>query len=323
MAKKLTFTRYIWFIDQARFQKHPNTRTLAEKFEISPVQAQRDIEFMRDQLNAPLNYIAGEKGYELADHAFNLPTVWVEDEELLLLAIAKELIRDPDSKKILNGFFRKIAINSRQDLAAVERYVSYKGMGSYKQQSGILGLLLEALLRELQVEILFKDYWGHPEKSGWRRITPCHLLFYRANWYVLARDRETLRTFSLARIEQVRLLEESAADAMPVQEIRALIDGKFGIFITDTGNPVVQVKLRFLPEIAQFAGSVIFHPEQQVEVLADGSLVVSFPSTINRELIGEVLRFVDQVEILAPDELHCEVRKILEKGLVRISSQHS
>jgi len=323
MAKKLTFTRYIWFIDQAKKQKHPNTRTLAEEFEISQVQAQRDIEFIRDQLNAPLNYVAGEKGYELTDHAFNLPSVWVEDEELLLLAIAKELVRDPDSKKILNGFFRKIAINSRQDLAAVERHVSYKGMGSYRQQSGILGLLLEALLQQRKVEILFKDYWGHPEKSGWRKITPYHLLFYRANWYVLARDHDKLRTFSLARIEQVRLLEEAAGAAMPDQEIRALIDDKFGIFITDTDNPVVQVKLRFLPEIAQFTGSVIFHPAQQVEAFPDGSLTVSFPSTINRELIGEVLRFADQVEILAPDELHCEVRKILEKGLARISSQHS
>jgi len=320
MAKKLTFTRYLWFIDQARKQKHPNTRTLAEKYEISPVQAQRDIEFIRDQLCAPLNYVAAKKGYELTDHAFSLPSVWVEDEELLLLAIAKELIRDPDSRKILDGFVHKIAINSSQDLAEVERYVSYKGMGSYRQRSGILSQLLDALLLQRKVEILFMDYWGHPEKSGWRTITPCHLLFYRTNWYVLARDRDKLRTFTLARIEQVRLLEEAAGAAMPVQEIRELIDDKFGIFITDTDNPVVQVKLRFLPEIAQFTGSVVFHPAQQVEECADGSLTVTFPSTINRELIGEVLRFADQVEILEPPELKDELRAILRRGLINLGS---
>jgi len=97
-----------------------------------------------------------------------------------------------------------------------------------------------------------------------------------------------------------------------------LIDRKFGIFITDTDNPVVQVKLRFLPEIAQFADSVVFHPDQREESCGNGSLIVSFPSTINRELTGEVLRFADQVEILEPDGLKDEFRTILRRGLTNL-----
>jgi hypothetical protein len=49
-TKKLTFSRYIWFIDRAGKEKFPNASSLAKEFEISRDQAQRDIEFMRDRL---------------------------------------------------------------------------------------------------------------------------------------------------------------------------------------------------------------------------------------------------------------------------------
>ena len=65
MAKKLTYTRYIWFIDQARRGRHSSTTKLMAQFEISLAQAQRDIEYMRLFLSAPLKYEAGYKGYEL------------------------------------------------------------------------------------------------------------------------------------------------------------------------------------------------------------------------------------------------------------------
>ena len=35
MAKKQTYTRYVWFIDRASRGKQPNTTKLMEKFEIS------------------------------------------------------------------------------------------------------------------------------------------------------------------------------------------------------------------------------------------------------------------------------------------------
>lgn len=47
MAKKLTYSRYVWFIDRAKKGKHPSTTSLMAKFEISLAQAQRDIEKVR------------------------------------------------------------------------------------------------------------------------------------------------------------------------------------------------------------------------------------------------------------------------------------
>jgi hypothetical protein len=63
MGRKLTYERYQWFHGQVKGGRFPNARTLAEKFGISGKQAQREIEFFRDRLNAPLLYDRGGKGY--------------------------------------------------------------------------------------------------------------------------------------------------------------------------------------------------------------------------------------------------------------------
>lgn len=61
MGVKNIYERFVWFDNQVRAKKYPNTTTLAEQFEISTKTAQRDIDFMRDRLNCPLQYDPGEK----------------------------------------------------------------------------------------------------------------------------------------------------------------------------------------------------------------------------------------------------------------------
>ena len=61
MGVKNIYERFVWFDNQVRAKKYPNTTTLAEQFEISTKTAQRDIDFMRDRLNCPLQYDPVEK----------------------------------------------------------------------------------------------------------------------------------------------------------------------------------------------------------------------------------------------------------------------
>ena len=52
------YQRMIWFHNRVVEKAYPNAGTLAEQFEISNRQAQRDIEYIRDSMNAPLLYIS-------------------------------------------------------------------------------------------------------------------------------------------------------------------------------------------------------------------------------------------------------------------------
>ena len=93
----------------------------------------------------------------------------------------------PIHKKILAELLRKDRRQQpRWDLSAVGHAVSYKGMGHYRQKAGILNPLLDAILNRHPVEILHQEVFGPVREPSWRKVTPLHLLFYRANWYLLA-----------------------------------------------------------------------------------------------------------------------------------------
>lgn len=84
----------IWFHNRVVENVYPNAGTLAERFEISSRQAQRDIEYMRDPMNAPLEYCAKERGYRY-EKEYVLPSFFLSEGERetvrLLAEQSKEL----------------------------------------------------------------------------------------------------------------------------------------------------------------------------------------------------------------------------------------
>lgn len=78
--------RILWFDQQVRGQNYPNRKSLAETFEISIRQAQRDIDYLRDSLLAPIEYDSKYKGYYYLDNSFIVPHVYINKEQKELLS---------------------------------------------------------------------------------------------------------------------------------------------------------------------------------------------------------------------------------------------
>lgn len=61
--------------------KYPSLKKLIETFEISYRQGQRDIEYMRDFLGAPIEYSSKYKGYFYSGN-FSMPTIYLSADEI-------------------------------------------------------------------------------------------------------------------------------------------------------------------------------------------------------------------------------------------------
>lgn len=85
--------RIQWIDAQIRAKRYPNSRSIAEHFEISLRQASRDIEYLRYSLNAPLKYSAYHNGYCYTSEAFTLPQFFIGEEEKMALAYLAEQYR--------------------------------------------------------------------------------------------------------------------------------------------------------------------------------------------------------------------------------------
>ncbi|MDO9349728.1 MAG: hypothetical protein Q7U55_00625 [Deltaproteobacteria bacterium] len=56
MGVKNIYERFVWFDNQVRAKKYPNTTTLAEQFEISTKTAQRDIDMKEDAIDDTFSF---------------------------------------------------------------------------------------------------------------------------------------------------------------------------------------------------------------------------------------------------------------------------
>lgn len=78
--------RIMWLDQEIRQNKYPNCRRLAEHFEISLRQANRDLEYLRSTLNAPVRYVAAKRGFIYDDMTFVLPNLVITDREKKILS---------------------------------------------------------------------------------------------------------------------------------------------------------------------------------------------------------------------------------------------
>ena len=73
-------TRIQWLHKKLTLNSYPNARRLAERFHISPRQAQRDLNYLRRELGAPVEYDANRKGFYYTQ-PFTLPLLLSSDND--------------------------------------------------------------------------------------------------------------------------------------------------------------------------------------------------------------------------------------------------
>ena len=319
MGKKLAYERYHWFYGQIKARRYPNARKLSEKFEISEKQAQRDVEFMRDRLDAPLVYDSNKKGYEFDDDGYVLPPIWFNEDELLGLCLALRLSSTlPDRKlkdslyDLLEKFLTYRFLESAPSLADIKEKVSVKNVQYYKVNEIIFHQVMDSLFRSEPLKISY--YTPHKHEKTKRVIRPLHLFCYMGSWHLIAfcTLKNELRDFALSRIGAIEPTSRSIVLPIGLPPIKDYINKNFGLMI---GQESVEICLRFTPEVADWVSEQVWYSGQQIYPNEDGSICLKFPVADFREIRREILKYGADLEVLSPLELRAEI----EKEILRMS----
>jgi len=73
--------------------RFPNASSLARELEVNTKTIHRDLEFMRDRLNLPLEYDAGRKGYFYDGEVNAFPTMQITEGEIFALVVAEKALQ--------------------------------------------------------------------------------------------------------------------------------------------------------------------------------------------------------------------------------------
>jgi len=313
MGKKLAYERYFWFHGQIRANRYPNARKLSEKFEISGKQAQRDIEFMRDRLWAPLVYNSNKRGYEFEDDTYELPPIWFKEDELLGLCLALRLASTIPDRRLKNSLYDLLQkflsfrfLDTPPTLADIREKVSVKNIQYYKVDEAVFHKIMDSLFRNEPLKISY--YTPHKHEKTQRIIRPLHLFCYMGSWHLIAfcTLKNELRDFALSRIRGVETVSQSIDLPNDLPSIKDYINRNFGLMI---GRESIEVCLRFTPEVADWISEQVWHAAQEIYPNEDGSICLKFPVADFREIRREIMKYGADVEVLSPLELRAEIRK--------------
>jgi len=72
---------------QIRENRYPNCSRISERFNISVRQASRDVEYLRDSMEAPVEYCPLKRGYRYTNTTFQLPAVMITEQQKRAIAL--------------------------------------------------------------------------------------------------------------------------------------------------------------------------------------------------------------------------------------------
>ena len=149
-------------------------------------------------------------------------------------------------------------------------------------------------------------------------LSPYHLLYNQRAWYVLGYSslHKSVRTFKLNRIKELKTSEQCflGGENFNLQDYL----GKAWSMIPE--GRIYNVKLRFLPRVANNVTEVQWHSTQEVTRNSDGSATVEFRVDGLGEITWWILGYGDQVQVLAPRALR---KRVLEtaKEMVKLNEE--
>lgn len=299
----------------------PNATRLARELEVSSKSIHRDLEFMRDRLELPLEYDSRRFGYAYTQEVTSFPTLQITEGELFALLVAEKALqqyRGTHFEKPLLSAFRKMAA-SLPDTVSLNLSDWEQTISFHTSAEPILDLerfdsLAQATTHHRQVALTYRKPGRATTEE--RVVDPYHLANINGEWFLFAYDhlRQDIRTFVPSRIQAVRLTGRTFRRPEKFSLQRLLRDS-FGVH---SGRGTYEVVIRFHPHVADYIREKKWHPSQKLKEQADGGVQLSLKLSSLVEVQRWVLGWAGHAVVLAPPELVNAVadaaRKILGSG---------
>lgn len=283
-----------------------NCTKLSGTLEVSRKTIVRDIAFMRERLELPIEFNPRLNAYRYTHPVSAFPTVQVSEGELLALLVARKALEQyrgtpfhrqlqVSFEKLTRGLQDRISFSPADELQSV----SFKNVGLGKADLAVFNTLSRATLRQFEVEF---DYRKPGEtKAARRHVQPYHLSHRENLWYLVGFDtaRAALRTFALPRISNATVLKTTftrPADFSP-EKFFANALGVLG------GERDYRVVIRFSAGVADRVREREWHESQTLRNLPDGRLELQLRLGALPEIERWVLTWGADAEVLQPKEL--------------------
>lgn len=293
------------------------------ELEVSRATFNRDLDLLRERLNAPIVYDRTRRGYRLADGdktpRHELPGLWFSSREIHALLTFHHFLENLEPGLLtphiapLKERIQALLESKDRTLDEITRRIRILPQAARLAEPACFRQVAHVLLTRKRLR--FHYHGRGRDDITERRASPQRLVHYRDNWYLDAWDhaKRALRTFAVERIREPRPLDERAKD-ISEERLDRYFTESYGIF---SGRPKRKAVLRFSPERARWVADERWHPQQRGR-FEDGHYILEVPYSDDREIVLDILKYGPEVEVLRPKSLR---DRVLDQH-IRAASQY-
>ena len=307
----------IYFIDrQIASGKYPNVNSLSKEYEVGTATIYRDIEYMKDMLNAPIAYSAKYRGWYYEEKTFRLPARFASADDMLALGMAKSLIslyRDTplyeSALRLLNDITAPLSSDEAADVKKAAWYESriiVPPVASAPVNKEIWEILVDAMKENRVVAFEYKGIRDNDYRT--RLVRPYQLLFDTGAWYIYgySEERSAIRFYSLSRIKSAALTNERFSLPKDFDYCKKNDGSYFGVFLGGKKS----YKIVFSSIAALSVQERKWAADQKIELLKNkDEIIIKFSSTQFEKVLAWVLSFGINARPIEPVELVNEWKK--------------
>ncbi|MEI6780779.1 MAG: YafY family protein [Verrucomicrobiota bacterium] len=297
---------------------YPNASTLASRFEVCTKSIHRDLEFMRDRLQLPIQYDGSRFGYYYTEPVQAFPTMQITEGELFALVVAERALqqyRGTSFEKPLLSALQKLeqALPDTISLSLtdVEQTISFRTSSEPILDLEVFDALAKATTSRRQLELTYRKP-GQPQAEK-RIVDPYHLANINGEWFLFAFDhlRNDLRTFVPARIKAIRPTGKTFERRQKFSLDKRL-RGSFGV---QSGKGEFDVVIRFHERVADYIREKKWHESQRLSELKGGGVELQLELSSLAEVGRWVLSWGGDAVVVRPTELAQSVQRAAQRVL--------
>lgn len=284
-------------------------KTLAERYELSERQIQKDLDIIRHRLGLPL--IHDGTGYSF-ERIPTLPAVqytFAEALSLLLAMQSAQQVSGVGSPDLAAAMARLQAIFPPEFTGLIAQINSQTAKTTHRtSRQQTLLLLNRALMEQRKVHMIYRTQSRGGELNE-RVVRPYHVMPYVRSWQLIAycEKRQDVLMFKVDRIHALTLLDERYTVPKDFK-LDDYLGATWGMLRGNASEPV-DVTLHFSPEAGAWVAEEQWHPSQQVEEQADGSVLFKLHIAVTAEFVNWLMYYGSRVKVLEPFWLQDRLRE--------------
>lgn len=270
-----------------------NPQALADEFGVNLRTIQRD-------LNVRFAYLPIQKtdGYYHLDPTFLGKLSTKDVDRFAGLAGVRGLF-----PSLSDDFLRDI-FDTRIQAAVVVKGHNYENLAG---KEAAFCTLEQAIVVRQHIEF---DYQKDVGIKSYTRVAPFKLINHKGIWYLAARDEDKLKSFSFAKIENLRLMESHFPADFNIDKQLTEDDGIW------LNNDKKEIVLKIAKDVAGYFKRRKLIANQIIEKeLEDGGLIISAKVGHTNQVVPIVRYWIPHVRIISPEGLQAEMEAELSAYL--------